>query len=100
MNARGGKGIPVALDLADDAQIAAVFDRVQREQGRLDILVNNAMAIPDAMTQRIGFWEKPLSEWEIWDTGVRAAFTAAWRAARIMVPQGSGLIAALSAMSA
>lgn len=92
-----GKGVAVALDLMDDAQIAAVFDQVQRDEGRLDILVNNAMAIPDSMTQRSGFWDKPLeAEWQIWDTGVRAAFIAAWHAARIMVPQGSGLITALS----
>ncbi|HEX7857199.1 MAG TPA: SDR family NAD(P)-dependent oxidoreductase [Sphingobium sp.] len=93
---RGGKGIAVALDLQNDASIAALFEQVKTEQGRLDILVNNAMAIPPEMTQRIGFWEKPLSNWEIFDTGVRAAFIAAWHAAKIMVPQGSGLIAALS----
>lgn len=97
VNARGGKGVAVAMDLLDGAQIAAVFERVRRDEGRLDILVNNAMSIPDSMTQRTGFWEKPLdAEWQIWNTGVRAAFIAAWHAARIMVPQGSGLIAALS----
>ncbi|MEW9856332.1 SDR family NAD(P)-dependent oxidoreductase [Novosphingobium sp. M1R2S20] len=96
VNARGGMGIAAQMDLADDAQIAAVFKRIKAEQGRLDVLVNNAMAIPDAMTQRVGFWEKPLDEWEIWDTGMRAAFICAWHAAQIMVPQGSGLIAALS----
>lgn len=97
VNARGGRGIPVAMDLLDDAQIAAVFAQIERNEGRLDVLVNNAMAIPDSMTQRVGFWEKPLdAEWQVWDTGARAAFIAAWHAARIMVPQGSGLIAALS----
>lgn len=96
VRARGGRGIAAQMDLADDKQIAAVFNRIGEEQGRLDLLVNNAMAIPDAMTQRVGFWEKPLDEWEIWDTGMRAAFICAWHAARIMVPQGSGLIAALS----
>lgn len=96
VDARGGRGVAVPLDLADDAQIAALFEQVRRDEGRLDILVNNAMAIPDAMTRRDGFWEKPLDEWEIWDTGMRAAYIAAWHAAQIMVPQGSGLIAALS----
>jgi NAD(P)-dependent dehydrogenase (short-subunit alcohol dehydrogenase family) len=97
VNARGGKGVAVPMDLADDEQIAAVFAQVQRDEGRLDILVNNAIALPDCMTQRVGFWEKPIAdEWTIFDTGVRAAFIAAWHAAKIMVPQGSGLIAALS----
>ncbi|MBW8783404.1 MAG: SDR family NAD(P)-dependent oxidoreductase [Novosphingobium sp.] len=93
---RGGKGIAAACDLTDDEQIAALFDRVRAEQGRLDILVNNAMAIPPEMTQRLGFWEKPLSNWEIFETGVRAAFIAAWHAAQLMVPRKSGLIVALS----
>jgi NAD(P)-dependent dehydrogenase (short-subunit alcohol dehydrogenase family) len=96
VNDRGGQGIAAQMDLIEDEQIADVFSRIKAEQGRLDILVNNAMAIPDAMTQRVGFWDKPLSEWEIWDTGMRAAYICAWHAARIMVPQGSGLIAALS----
>ncbi|MFK4870900.1 SDR family NAD(P)-dependent oxidoreductase [Novosphingobium sp. ZW T3_23] len=96
VEARGGCGVAVPLDLADDAQIAALFERVRRDEGRLDLLVNNAMAIPEAMTRRDGFWNKPLDQWQIWDTGLRAAFIAAWHAARIMVPQGSGLIAALS----
>lgn len=96
VNARGGKGVAAALDLSDDAQIAGLFERIHREAGRLDVLVNNAMAIPEAMTRRDGFWEKPLDEWEIWDTGMRAAYIAAWHAARIMVPQGSGLIIAMS----
>jgi len=96
VTARGGKGIAVPCDLKDDAQIAALFEQVKREQGRLDLLVNNAIAIPPEMTQRIGFWEKPLSNWEILDVGLRAAFVAAHHAAKIMVPQRSGLIVALS----
>jgi NAD(P)-dependent dehydrogenase (short-subunit alcohol dehydrogenase family) len=95
-DARGGKGIAVQVDHADDAQIAALFEQVKREQGRLDILVNNAIAIPPSLTQRAGFWEKPLDAWEMFDIGVRAAFVAAWHAAQIMVPQGSGLIVAIS----
>lgn len=94
--AAGGKAVGVALDLLDEASIAALFARVKRDEGRLDILVNNAMAIPEAMTQRLGFWEKPLSELEIVDTGVRAVYIAAWYAANIMVPQGSGLIVGMS----
>ena len=94
--ARGGTGIAVACDHGDDAQVAALFARVMDEQGRLDILVNNAIALPPEMTQRIGFWQKPISNWEIMDIGVRAAYVAAHHAANIMVPQGSGLIVALS----
>ncbi|MET0178982.1 MAG: SDR family NAD(P)-dependent oxidoreductase [Novosphingobium sp.] len=93
---RGGRGVAVPVDHADDTQIAALFDRIERDEGRLDILVNNAIAIPDSLTQRAPFWDKPLAAWEMFDIGVRAAFVAARCAARIMVPQRSGLIVAIS----
>jgi NAD(P)-dependent dehydrogenase (short-subunit alcohol dehydrogenase family) len=93
---RGGKGIAVQVDHARDDEVAALFDRVREEQGRLDILVNNAIAIPNELTQPGSFWEKPISNWEMIDVGLRSNFVAAWHAARIMVPQRSGLIVALS----
>jgi NAD(P)-dependent dehydrogenase (short-subunit alcohol dehydrogenase family) len=93
---RGGKGIAVQVDHAQDEQVAAVFEQVKREQGRIDILVNNAIAIPAELTQPGPFWEKPLSNWEMFDVGLRSNFVAAHYAAKIMVPQRSGLIVALS----
>lgn len=93
---RGGKGIAVAVDHGDDAQVEALFAQIRAEQGRLDILVNNAFAIPEDLTDAGGFWEKPLSNWQMVDVGVRSNFVAAWHAAQIMVPQGSGLIVAIS----
>src|ERR1700722_70146 len=40
--ARGGTGLARPCDHADDAQAEAVFARIAGEQGRLDLLVNNA----------------------------------------------------------
>ena len=94
--ALGGSGIAVQVDHGDDNQVAALFDRVAREQGRLDILVNNAFALPGDLTEPGSFWEKPLSNWDMVDVGVRSNFVAAWHAAKIMVPQHSGLIVAIS----
>ena len=95
-NSRGGTGVAVQVDHGRDDQVAALFAQVEREQGRLDILVNNAFALPDDLTQPKPFWEKPLSNWEMIDVGVRSNFVAAWHAARIMAPQKSGLVVAIS----
>lgn len=38
----GGKGIAVAVDHGREKEIKALFEQVEREQGRLDILVNKA----------------------------------------------------------
>ncbi len=92
----GGKGIAVAVDHADDDQVAALFAQIQAEQGRLDILVNNAFLLSDDLIVPGGFWEKPLSNLEMWQVGVRSNYVAAWHASQIMVPQGSGLIVAIS----
>ena len=96
----GGTGIGVRCDHADDAAVAALFERVRGEQGRLDILVNNDFILPDDLLDPLGFWEKPLSNWDMMDVGVKSNFVAAWHAARIMVPQGSGLIVAISGYAA
>ena len=93
---RGGRGLAVQVDLAKDEEIAALFDRVRRDEGRLDILVNNAIAYPPDLTTLKPFWEKPLADWEMIDIGLRSYFVAAWHAAQIMAPQKSGLIVATS----
>ena len=93
---RGGKGVAVQVDHGKDDQVAALFDRVSRDEGRLDLLVNNAFSLPEDLTEPKSFWEKPLSNWEMVDVGVRSNFVAAWHAAKVMVPQKSGLIVAIS----
>jgi len=92
----GGTGIAVQVDHGDDEQVAALFAQVRREQGRLDLLVNNAFALPDDLTTPTPFWEKPVTNWQMVDVGVRSNFVAARHAARLMVPARSGLIVAIS----
>jgi len=98
--ASGGKGVAVACDHADDNAVAALFEQVRTEQGRLDILVNNAFSLSEDLLEPKRFWEKPLSNLEMWDVGVKSNYVAAWHAAQIMVPQKSGLIVAISGFAA
>lgn len=87
----GGDGIAVATDHGDDAQIAALFERVGAEQGRLDVLVNNVYKIPDPPAWGGGFWDHPIS---IWDDqvgiGLRAHYVASWYAAPLLFAAGAG----------
>ncbi len=93
---RGGKGLAVQVDHARDEQVAALFEQIGREQGRLDILVNNAFSLPEDLTEPRPFWQKPLSNLEMFEVGVRSNFVAAWHAAKFMVPAKTGLIVAIS----
>ena len=92
----GGRGIAVACDHGNDEQVAALFGQVKRDHGRLDILVNNAFQLSDDLIEPKPFWEKPLSNLEMWQVGVQSSFVAAWHAAQLMVPNKSGLIVAIS----
>ena len=92
IDAAGGKGIGITCDHADDAATRAVIEQIETEQGRLDILVNNAAAIHDNLIDPGGFWEKPLELVDILEVGLRSSYVASYYAAPIMIRQGSGLI--------
>lgn len=93
VTAAGGNGIAAMCDHSDDEQVAALFDRIVREQGRLDVLMNNATYIHSQLIEKKPFWEKDLDAAKILDVGLRSAYVASWHAAKIMVSQGSGVIA-------
>jgi NAD(P)-dependent dehydrogenase (short-subunit alcohol dehydrogenase family) len=94
VTARGGTGIAVRCDHADDDQVRALFERIRTEHGRLDVLVNNAWSgyeiSPDS---ELPFWE---IEWRHWDLmfrgGLRATAFASTLAAPMMLAAGGGLI--------
>ena len=92
---RGGKGIAIACDHKDDAQTRAVFDRIAKETGRLDILVNNATAIPDGLTEPGPFWSKPLAFADLFDVGARSTYVATWLGAKMLI-ESSGIVVNIS----
>ena len=89
----GDGGVAVRVDHRDDAQVAALFDRIADEHGALDLLVNNAAAVHDDLVAPKPFWEKPLALADVLDVGLRSAYVASWYAAPSMVGAGRGLIA-------
>ncbi len=100
VTAAGGKGIAVRVDHGNDAQVQALFEQIKREQGRLDILVNNAAAIHDELTTPGNFWEKPLALGNLMDVGLRSGYVASYYAAPLLVQQRHGLIVFTSASGA
>ena len=100
VDAAGGKGIPVRVDHGEDEQVRSLFERVQKEQGRLDVLVNNACALHDRLTAPGNFWEKPLEIVDMLDVGLRSGYVAAYYAAPLLVRRQGGLIVFTSASGA
>lgn len=93
----GGNGIAVRCDHSDDEQVKALFDQVMAEQGRIDILVNNAAWQGNVLSAPGQFWEKSLEVATMIDVGARSGFVASWYAAPHMVKQDKGLIIFTSA---
>ena len=92
VTAAGGRGIAVHCDHRCDEQVGQLFEQVRQEHGHLDILVNNATSLHDALLDSGPFWEKPLELTEIWNVGMRSHYSAAWYAAPLLLASGEGLI--------
>jgi dehydrogenase/reductase SDR family member 1 len=103
-----GSGITgIRCDHRDDQQVEAAFDRVNREAGPIDILVNNVwggyedMMESGVFTWSKPFWEQPIRRWDaMFAAGARAHYLASQLAARSMVAHRSGLIVNISFWSA
>lgn len=92
IDAEGGRGIAVTCDHADDDQVRALFERIEHEQGRLDLLVNNAAYIHEQLIEPGPFWSKPLDMVRILDVGLRSAYVASYHAAPLLLRSERGLI--------
>ncbi len=72
LTARGGCGIAVRADCTQLADVAALIDRVQNEQGKLDVLANAVWGGADAFSSvedwreswKRPFWEQPFEKTE------------------------------------
>jgi len=103
VTARGGIAIPVQCDHGVDEEIHRLFDRIEKDHGKIDLLVNNAFKGVKAIGNNISvpFWEQPIESWDdVIHVGLRCHFVAAQRAAKIMVPQKDGLIVNISSAGA
>lgn len=86
--AGGGACLPIGADARDEDAMIALFDRVEREVGPIEVLVfnigaNSPMGILDETVRRYR---------KIWEMCALAGFITGREAARRMVPRGRGTI--------
>jgi NAD(P)-dependent dehydrogenase (short-subunit alcohol dehydrogenase family) len=93
ITAAGGTAIAVRVDHTDELQVEALFARVQREQKRLDILVNSMAGEDPGLGGWEQFWKSDLSYLA---EGLRQAVVShlitAKRAVPLMMKKRRGLI--------
>lgn len=88
LRADGMQGIPIHLDVTDDASIEAAFKRLIDEHGRVDVLVNNA-----AVDATISVEEMTVEQWDrIVATNLRGPFAMSKAAFPVMRSAGTGHI--------
>ena len=89
----GGLGHAVQCDHTQEREVRELFARVEREQGRIDLLVNNAWGAHQDSIGAEPFWEQPLTHWEgMFERGLRNHVLSSVAAAPIFVRQKRGLI--------
>jgi 3-oxoacyl-[acyl-carrier protein] reductase len=88
VNQKGAQATGICANVAEPQQVAAFFDKVMSEAGRIDVLVNNAGITRDALLVRMkeADWDAVLA------INLKGPFLCAQIVARIMMKQRSGRI--------
>jgi len=95
IKAQGGSASFKAVDVGDPAGLAKAIDEVVAEQGRLDILINNAGITRDNLVLRMSD-----EEWdEVINVDLKSAFVAIRAAARPMMKNRFGRIVNIASTS-
>ena len=89
----GGTGIPVRLDHTVEHEIAALFEQIDREQSRLDVL---ALAMTGQAASFTSFLEEsPAKAKTFVDSWIWPHVDTAWHGAQLMLRARTGLIVEL-----
>jgi NAD(P)-dependent dehydrogenase (short-subunit alcohol dehydrogenase family) len=92
----GGEALAVACHTGKMDMIQALFDRIDSEYGRLDILINNAATNPyfgDVLGIDEGLFDKTI------EVNLKGYFFVAQAAAKRMVKQGGGAIVNIASVA-
>lgn len=91
----GGDAHLIACDVADPAQVDAMFDEIKQKFGGVDVLINNAGVTRDTALYRMKFedWSKVIN------TNLSGSFLCAKAAAFDMMKKKQGRIVNMSSLS-
>jgi NAD(P)-dependent dehydrogenase (short-subunit alcohol dehydrogenase family) len=88
---RGGQGIALRCDHADESEVESLLLKIREQQGRLDILVNNAWGGYEGQRPMPAyFWQAPLRLWDaMFERGLKAHLLATYFAIPLMIESAS-----------
>src|ERR1700693_1314104 len=74
VTARGGKGIAVRADLGDGRQATALFQRIEKEHGHLDLMANSVWSVNCMPVWSQKFWDLSADLWRVAIGGLNACW--------------------------
>ncbi len=84
--------LALQMDVTNEQQIEAGIQRIEREFGRLDILINNA-GVNSGLEHRVNIDQFSVAEWDrIFSVDMRGLFLVTRMASRVMIRQKYGRI--------
>jgi len=94
--AQGGTPLVVATDVTEISSVSSMVERVMREHGRIDVLVNNSgVGGPSGR-----LWEVDPDEWKsTFDVNVYGVFQTCRAVLPVMIEQGSGSVIIVGSIS-
>jgi NAD(P)-dependent dehydrogenase (short-subunit alcohol dehydrogenase family) len=91
--AAGGKAVPVRVDHTAESEVHSLFERVERDHGRLDVLVNSVAGEDPMMGPWASLWKADLTNGEaVLRHALLSHLITAKHAARSMIKKRRGLI--------
>jgi NAD(P)-dependent dehydrogenase (short-subunit alcohol dehydrogenase family) len=95
VDARGGRALPVPVDLAEVTALASAAARIEEELGGIDVLVNAAATDAPARVEdlEVAEWDRVLA------VNLRAPFLLAKLASRSMRRRGGGTVVNVSSVA-
>jgi NAD(P)-dependent dehydrogenase (short-subunit alcohol dehydrogenase family) len=89
----GGTGIPVRVDHTVEDEVAGLFAQIRREQGRLDLLINDVWGGDELTQWETPFWELSIAQGLLMQQrAVHAHIITSKYAAPLMLEKQEGLI--------
>ena len=93
VDARGGKGIAVRVDHSVEEEVIALCERIRREQGRLDVLVNDIWGGEQLVEFGPPFWKQDFAKGQrMFERAVFTHVLTSRHAVPLMVERNQGLI--------
>jgi len=93
ISAAGGRAIAIRVDHAAEPEVVALVERIEREQGRLDILVSSIAGEDPMMAGWSSFWRADLTNVEaLVRQALLSRLITAKHAAQLMVQRGRGVM--------